>query len=216
VRIKFEDPQRAIIELTRRNFLFFLMRAFPYISGGRQLDANWHLSAMAYELERVRQGSNLRLLVNLPPRNLKSITISIAWVTAAALAKLKRSATLIAIETGEDFIEHLRSSLGDDDRLRIVHGSARNVLQTLRDHRLEQADCIVSGLPFSTLSADEAEQIVAVSANALHPSGMFAAYQIRRAIEPLLRRHFNVLTKAYEWWNIPPCHLYWAKNPIIR
>ena len=35
---------------------------------------------MAYELERVRLRQSTRLLVNMPPRNLKSITISIAWV----------------------------------------------------------------------------------------------------------------------------------------
>lgn len=78
--LTFEDTPAAMIELTRRNFLFFLMRAFPYISGGEQLKANWHLSAMAYALGRVSSGLSLRLLVNLPPRNLKSITISVAWV----------------------------------------------------------------------------------------------------------------------------------------
>ena len=136
--------------------------------------------------------------------------------TAAALAKLKRSAKLIAIETGEDFVEHLRSSLGDDNRLGVVHGSAIDVLEILRDHRLDHADCIISGLPFSTLSAGDADQIVSASATALHPSAMFAAYQMRNAIEPLLRRHFSKVAQAYEWWNIPPCHLYWAKEPIVR
>ena len=78
--LSFEDTHTAMNELTRRNFLFFLLRAFPYISGGEQLKANWHLSAMAYALDQVRLGRSLRLLVNLPPRNLKSITISVAWV----------------------------------------------------------------------------------------------------------------------------------------
>lgn len=136
--------------------------------------------------------------------------------TAAALAKLKRSATLIAIETGGDFVEHLRSSLGDDDRLNVVQGSAADVLPILKDHDLDHVDCVISGLPFSTLSTDKAEQIVSISANALHPSGIFAAYQMRTAIEPLLRRHFIELAKGYEWWNMPPCHLYWAKKPIAR
>ncbi|MDR7102890.1 phage terminase large subunit [Croceicoccus sp. BE223] len=78
--LPFEDPRAGTNALTRRSFLFFLMRAFSYISGGQQLVPNWHLSAMAYELEQVRLGRSTRLLVNLPPRNLKSITISIAWV----------------------------------------------------------------------------------------------------------------------------------------
>ena len=136
--------------------------------------------------------------------------------TAAALAKLTPRATLITIETGEDFVEHLRSSLGDDDRFSVVQGSAADVLPILKDHGLDHVDCIISGLPFSTLSAGDAEQIVSASATALHPFGMFAAYQMRTMIEPLLRRHFSKFTQAYEWWNIPPCHLYWAKAPIER
>lgn len=36
--------------------------------------------AIAHQLNRVESGDALRLLVTLPPRNLKSITISVAWV----------------------------------------------------------------------------------------------------------------------------------------
>jgi predicted phage terminase large subunit-like protein len=75
-----EDPHALLDELCRRDFLSFLVRAFPYINGGADLDPNWHLDAIAYQLERVRDGSCKRLLVMLPPRNLKSITISVAWV----------------------------------------------------------------------------------------------------------------------------------------
>lgn len=80
MKLPFEDQRAGMNALTRGSFLFFLMRCFPFISGGQQLVPNWHLSAMAYELERVRLGRSTRLLVNMPPRNLKSITISIAWV----------------------------------------------------------------------------------------------------------------------------------------
>jgi predicted phage terminase large subunit-like protein len=75
-----DDPHALLDELCRRDFLSFLVRAFPYINGGADLDPNWHLDAIAYQLERVRDGSCKRLLVMLPPRNLKSITISVAWV----------------------------------------------------------------------------------------------------------------------------------------
>lgn len=76
----FEDPHASYLELMRRHFPLFLMRAFPHIKGGQLLAPNWHHSAMAYELERVRRGENLRLLVTLPPRSLKSMTISSVWI----------------------------------------------------------------------------------------------------------------------------------------
>jgi phospholipid N-methyltransferase len=131
--------------------------------------------------------------------------------TMHALKKMKRGATLIAIETGEQFVDHLRASI-NDDRLRVVHGSAGDVMQVLADHGIDHADCILSGLPFSTLPPREAKQIIRASAAALDARGTFAAYQMRRAIEPLLRQSFSVVRSRFEWWNIPPCHLYWARS----
>lgn len=131
--------------------------------------------------------------------------------TAAALERLGRGSMMVAIETGEEFVDHIRATL-KDDRLTVVRGSARDVIQILSDRGFDRADCILSGLPFSTLNPDEADEIVAESARALHPSGIFAAYQMRRAVEPLLRKHFDKITKGYEWWNMPPCHLYWART----
>lgn len=74
------DPHAFLDELARRDFVSFLMRAFPHINGGADLDPNWHLEAIAYQLARIRKGECKRLFVTMPPRNLKSITISVAWV----------------------------------------------------------------------------------------------------------------------------------------
>lgn len=74
------DPVAAMNYLARHDFGFFLRKAFPWISGGAPLEWNWHLDAITHQLARVEAGDALRLLVTLPPRNLKSITISVAWV----------------------------------------------------------------------------------------------------------------------------------------
>jgi predicted phage terminase large subunit-like protein len=41
---------------------------------------NWHLDAIVHKLDRVAGGESRRLLINLPPRNGKSNTVSVAWV----------------------------------------------------------------------------------------------------------------------------------------
>jgi predicted phage terminase large subunit-like protein len=74
------DPHALLDELMRRNFVSFLLRAFPHVRGGADLLPNWHLDAIAYQLQRVRLGQCRRLLVTLPPRSLKSLMISVAWV----------------------------------------------------------------------------------------------------------------------------------------
>jgi phospholipid N-methyltransferase len=132
--------------------------------------------------------------------------------TFEMLRRMRADARLVAIETGAEFAKSLRSDC-EDRRLIVVEGSARQVNQHLDRHGLCQADCIVTGLPFSTLEHDEGDVIMRETALALKSSGQLAAYQMRTAIKPLIERHFSDLREAYEWWNIPPCHLYWASSP---
>src|SRR5208282_4472880 len=40
--------------------------------------ANWHIDVLASRLESVRRGETRRLIVNLPPRSLKSLAASVA------------------------------------------------------------------------------------------------------------------------------------------
>lgn len=127
------------------------------------------------------------------------------------LERMRPDARLLAIETGKAFVEKLRAA-SDDPRLIVVDGSAGDVTRHLADYDLHAADLILSGLPLSTLDPDEAEAMVVATALALVPSGMFAAYQIRTTIRPLIERNFASPRQGYEWWNIPPCHLYWATS----
>lgn len=75
-----DDPAALLRQLMRRDFRAFLRKAFSWVAGGAALEWNWHLDAIAHELERVERGENRNLIVTMPPRNLKSITISVAWV----------------------------------------------------------------------------------------------------------------------------------------
>jgi len=74
-----DDPQAVFDEALRRDFALFMRKAFPAIGSGADLLWNWHLDAIAFELNRVNDGDIRRLLVTLPPRNLKSIVISVMW-----------------------------------------------------------------------------------------------------------------------------------------
>jgi predicted phage terminase large subunit-like protein len=75
-----DDPQAFLRTLMRGDFRAFLRKAYPWIRGGDMIAWNWHLDAIAHQLDRVATGVERRLLVTMPPRNLKSITISVAWV----------------------------------------------------------------------------------------------------------------------------------------
>lgn len=63
----------------RTDFPSFLRKCVMTLNPGKQFMPNWHIDAIAYRLDQVRRGEITRLIVNLPPRHLKSIIVSIAF-----------------------------------------------------------------------------------------------------------------------------------------
>jgi predicted phage terminase large subunit-like protein len=57
----------------------FLRHAWPVIEPGTPYLHNWHIDCIAEHLEAVTNGQILRLIVNVPPRSLKSILTTICW-----------------------------------------------------------------------------------------------------------------------------------------
>jgi len=74
------DPQAFMDELARRDFVAFFRQAYPLLRGGAVVEYNWHIDAIAFELDQVARGRRRQLLVTLPPRHLKSLMISVCWV----------------------------------------------------------------------------------------------------------------------------------------
>jgi hypothetical protein len=65
--------------ILRNDFQAFLERCFSTLNPGAKFLPNWHIEALAYHLELVRMGKIRRLIVNMPPRSLKSIICSVAF-----------------------------------------------------------------------------------------------------------------------------------------
>jgi predicted phage terminase large subunit-like protein len=77
--------ERALQHFLRTDFNVFLEKTFRTVSPGQRYCPNWHLEAIAYALERVARGEVKRLIILMPPRNLKSIAASVAlpaWLLA--------------------------------------------------------------------------------------------------------------------------------------
>ena len=77
-------PNRSMIdrarnEICRLEFVSFIEAAFNLLNPGRHFLINWHIWSLAYHLEQVRLGRIKRLIINLPPRFLKSLISSIAF-----------------------------------------------------------------------------------------------------------------------------------------
>lgn len=70
---------RLLQALLRQDFRAFTEKVFVSLSPGQEFIRSWHLEAIAYQLERVRRGEIKRLIINMPPRSLKSIMSSVAF-----------------------------------------------------------------------------------------------------------------------------------------
>jgi hypothetical protein len=65
--------------ILRRDFYAFNQKAFDILSPGQIFVPDWCVDSLTHHLELVRQGKIKRLIINMPPRSLKSMTTSVAF-----------------------------------------------------------------------------------------------------------------------------------------
>lgn len=66
-------------EALREDFGSFLHQSVNTLNPGAKFLPNWHLQVMGEYLQAVECGQMTRLIINMPPRYLKSLTVSVAW-----------------------------------------------------------------------------------------------------------------------------------------
>lgn len=67
------------IELCRRSLSYFAKSAWHLIEPGREYRHGWHIDAICEHLEAVTRGEIRNLLINMPPRCMKSSLVSVFW-----------------------------------------------------------------------------------------------------------------------------------------
>ena len=129
--------------------------------------------------------------------------------TRPILDRLGPDATLVTIDTNQDFTRFLKESI-DDPRLVPVTGSAAEVEKILAERGLGSADYVLSGLPFSTLPPGVGNAIAEATANVIRPGGAFLVYQFSPKVLNFIKPYFERIDRGFEWINVPPATLFWA------
>lgn len=145
--------------------------------------------------------ANARVFVEYGP--------GVGTITAEILKRMHANATLIVFETNPDFVDYLRTAF-TDPRLIVLHRSAAEVGEALRERGLDGADYIVSGIPFSTMPEDVRLSILAATNAALNPGGAFLVYQFSAKVFPYLQRAFSRVERGFEPLNVLPAHLFFC------
>lgn len=74
-----KNNARLFEAILRQDFSSFISKVFNTINPGTKYYSNWHIDLIADYLEAARSGGIKRLIINMPPRSLKSVCISVAW-----------------------------------------------------------------------------------------------------------------------------------------
>lgn len=77
--IELPHLQTSYLNLLRGHLSSFIQKCAHEVSPGIDYQHNWHIDLIASKLEACRQRHIKRLIINIPPRNLKSICASVAF-----------------------------------------------------------------------------------------------------------------------------------------
>ena len=91
--------------LLRHDLASFAGRCFQDLNPQTCLATNWHLELIAAKLTAVREGRIRRLIINLPPRHLKSLLASIAF--PAWCLGLDSSAQILCVSYAQELADKL-------------------------------------------------------------------------------------------------------------
>ena len=143
-------------------------------------------------------------------------------ITGMIQERMGPGATLVAVELNPGAVERLRRRF---QGIRVICDSAENLPQHLELLGHGPADCVISSLPWSSMTAALQVRLLASVAASLRPGGSFStmAYlhargsAAGRGFRAELERHFGGITSSkVVWANVPPAFVYYGQRAPHR
>lgn len=124
--------------------------------------------------------------------------------TDEIIRRMRPDARLLVFEVDQQFVSSLRERI-HDPRVTILAESAATIGHQLERLELPGLDCIVSGLPFTSLPRPLSREILEATRAALRPGGVFVTYQYTPLLRALLRAYFpSTRISRFVLPNLPP------------
>lgn len=99
------DLARVTRALYRQHLPSFVEKTFRTLEPGKAYHHNWHIDHICWRLSQVASGKIKRLIINVPPRSMKSITVSVAF-TAWTLGR-DPTKRIIAVSYADELAKKL-------------------------------------------------------------------------------------------------------------
>jgi phospholipid N-methyltransferase len=134
--------------------------------------------------------------------------------TREILRQKKENAFFVGIEMNPRLVEILRQNLPEAN---IISDSAENTPAILKNHHLNEADCIVSGLPWASFPPELQDKLLQAAVDSLRPGGRFATFAYLQGLMlPSGQRFRKKLRETFSkvhsgriiWKNLPAAFVY--------
>ncbi|MBW3017042.1 hypothetical protein KY316_01615 [Candidatus Woesearchaeota archaeon] len=126
------------------------------------------------------------------------------------LKNMNSSSKLILVETNKNFVKKLRKI--NDPRVFVFNDCAENIKSILGSCGEDEADYVISGIPFSYFDSKKRDSITKNTMQALNGTGKFVVYQFTNDVKENLETHFSDVKRNFELRNLPPLRIFEAKN----
>lgn len=141
------------LELAHRHLSDFVQQMWPVVEPGKELVWGWPLDAICEHLEAVTNGDIKNLIINVPPRFLKSTIVSVMWpawewlhdprIRYLTASYDKQLAVRDAVRTRR-LINHpnyIAMNLSEDGKLRFVFAGDQNVKSSYENNQTGTRIC---------------------------------------------------------------------------
>jgi predicted phage terminase large subunit-like protein len=75
-----ERRKKERIEVLQTDYLAFVKQVFRTLNPDTEYVHNWHIDAINAHLKALESGEFRKLIINIPPRSMKTISTTVAWV----------------------------------------------------------------------------------------------------------------------------------------
>ena len=140
-------------------------------------------------------------------RNIVELGPGLGTFTKSILKKAKPDARLFCFEVNKKFCSYLEKNI-TDDRLIVIRAGAESLGSSLKKLGIQEAGCIVSGLPFLNFSDSKKNMILKEVKNSLSEKGRFILFQYTNGLSRLLESYFSKVDRKFVPLNMPPSFIY--------
>jgi phospholipid N-methyltransferase len=131
----------------------------------------------------------------------------VGTISREILKRMRPDATLVVFEINDDFVRLLKQTF-NDPRLLVLHRSAADIGEALRELGQPKADYVISGIPFSMMSDDDRSAVLRNTYATLRDGGVMLVYQFSSRVKADLEKLFGRIHAQFEPRNILPARVF--------